>query len=156
MSTIIIPESVDRLTPTGFRLTINSKEFNQLEYFCVGASLPGISLNSVETGFRNNKAFLSGDTIEYGSFSISFIVDEELKNYLQIFKWILNNSQNDPIYLDMTLSILTNQNNTNKQVQFLSTTPQSLSELSFNVQDTSIDYVTCEAEFSYNTFKFIK
>ena len=156
MSTLCIPESVDRLTPTGFRLTINHEKFSMLEYFCVGVSLPSVSLGEVTTPFRNMRAAIGGDTIEYGSFSANFIVDEELKNYLEIYNWILKNSHEELEYADITLSILTNQNNTNKQVKFLSAAPTSLSELQFNAQDTSLDYVSCTVDFAYTTFEFIR
>ena len=156
MSTLCIPDSVDRLTPTGFRLTINAQKFSMLEYFCVGVSLPSINANSVSTPFRNMQAAIGGDTIEYGSLSLTFIVDEELKNYLEIYNWILKNSHEELEYADMTLSILTNQNNTNKQIQFLDAIPTSLADLQFNAQDTAIDYVTCAVDFDYTTFKFVR
>lgn len=152
----IIPESVDRLTPTGFRLTINATRFGYLEYFCVATTLPSVDLSSATTNFRNNKVSFTGDTIEYGSFMVKFIVDEELKNYLELYNWILKNSFEEEEFLDMTLSILTNQNNTNKQIQFLSAAPTGLSELQFDAQNTSLEYVTCDATFSYNTFKFLR
>ena len=118
--------------------------------------MPSVAINDSSTSFRNMKASIGGDTIEYGSFSAEFIVDEELRNYLEIYNWILKNSHEELEYSDMTLSILTNQNNTNKQVKFLDATPTSLSDLKFSAQDTSIDYVTCTVDFAYTTFEFIR
>jgi hypothetical protein len=143
------------LTPIGFRLTINSTEFANVEYFCVAASLPALSLPEISSPFRNQLGKLSGDTIDYSSFSVTFIVDEEMRNYLEIFDWIEKNANVGIQTKDVTLSILSNQNTTNKQVQFLNAFPTSLNELEFNTQTTAVEYLTCNVEFAYDRFKFV-
>jgi hypothetical protein len=148
--------NVSMLTPLGFRLTINAQEFRNVEYFCTSANLPSISLPSVSTNYRNIYPNMSGESLKYDPLSITFIVDEELKNYLEIYNWIYHNArENDTKYRDMTLSILTNQNTKNKQVQFMSVIPTSLSAIEFNTQTTEIEYLSCTVEFVYTAFKFL-
>jgi hypothetical protein len=143
------------LTPIGFRLTINATEFANVEYFCTSVSLPSLSLNTVPIPYRNRQGVLSGDSIEYGNFSMTFVVDEEMKNYLEMFNWMERNAHQGMEAKDATLSILSNQNTSNKQVQFLEVLPSELGELEFNTQTTSVEYLTCTATLDYDRFKFV-
>lgn len=147
--------NVSMLTPLGFRLTINAQEFRHIEYFCTAANLPSVSLPAVETNYRNIFPQASGESLKYDPFSITFIVDEELKNYLEIFNWMYDNANVEVKHRDMTLSILTNQNTKNKQVQLINVIPTSLSSIEFNTQTTEIEYLTCTVEFAYTAFKFL-
>ena len=105
---------------------------------------------------QNNIAYFPGGTVEYDQFSISFIVDEEMKNYIEMFNWIKDNRIGAPKIKDITLSILSNKSTTNKQILFHDAFPVSLGELSFSTQDTSVEYITCDVTFRYNIFEFIR
>ena len=150
-----LTDNINMLTPIGFRLTINSTEFANVEYFCVGASLPALSLPEVQTPFRNQIGRLPGDTLDYSPFSVTFVVDEEMRNYLEMYNWLESNSDRGYHPKDITLSILSNQNTTNKQVQYINAFPTGLNELEFNTQTTTIEYLTCNVEFAYDRFKFV-
>lgn len=150
-----LTDNINMLTPIGFRLTINSTEFANVEYFCVGASLPALSLPEVKTPFRNQIGRLPGDTLNYSPFSVTFVVDEEMHNYLEMYNWLESNSNRGYYPKDITLSILSNQNTTNKQVQYINAFPTGLNELEFNTQTTTIEYLTCNVEFAYDRFKFV-
>ena len=78
------------------------------------------------------------------------------KNYKEIYDWITENKTLEPKFKDITLSILSNKNTTNKQILFHDCFPISLGELSFTTQDTAVDYITCEVTFQYNMFEFIR
>lgn len=154
---VCVPDltNVSMLTPLGFRLTINAQEFRYLEYFCTAASLPSVGLPAVQANFRSIYPQLSGESLKYEPFSITFIVDEELKNYLEIYNWMYENANDKIKYRDMTLSILSNQNNKNKELQFMSVIPTSLSSIEFDTRTTDIEYLTCTVEFAYTAFKFL-
>lgn len=142
------------LTPNGFRLTIHSKEFRQFEYFCIGVELPNISLPPIEQHYHNEVQPIPGDTIEYSPFSTTFIVDEKLDNYNELNTWIQSNAhEKKPIWRDVTLSILTNQNASNKQIIFHNCFPTNLAGFEFNVQTSDVNYMTCTAEWSYANFE---
>ena len=144
------------LSPTGFRLTINSEEFKGLEYFCIAAELPSITLESIEASFRNGRTPIPGDTISYQPLPVTFLVDDKLRNYIELFNWIYNNAHsNELIWRDMTFSILTNRNTTNKQVLFHNVIPSSLTGLEFNTQITDLEYLTCSVEFAYQSFEIV-
>ena len=151
-----LTSNINMLSPGNFKVTIDSNEFANIQFFCTTASVPDLGQASVLQGYKNENAYFPGDTIEYGSFTISFIVDEEMKNYIEMFNWISTNSTSAPKFKDVTLSILTNKNNTNKQILFHDAFPISLGELSFTTQDTGVEYVNCDVTFQYNRFEFIR
>ena len=144
------------LSPGNFKVSIDSGEFANIAFFCTTANVPGLSQASVLTGYKNNNAYAPGDTIDYSTFDVTFIVDEEMKNYVEIFNWISNNSSAKPKYRDVILSILTNKNNINKQVRFHKAFPISLDPLQFTTQDTALDYLTCNVTFQYDKFDFVR
>ena len=131
-------------------------KFANLQFFCTTANVPGLSQGEVQESIHNSISYFPGGAIEYDQFSLSFIVDEEMKNYIEIFNWIRDNKDNEPKIKDITLSILSNKNTINKQILFHDAFPISLGELSFTTQDTSIEYVTCDVAFRYNLFEFIR
>ena len=151
-----LTNNLNMLSPGNFKITIDTAEFSNLEFFCTTASIPGLSVSALVQGYKNNKAYFPGETIEYSQFTLSFIVDEELKNYKEIYDWITENKTLEPKFKDITLSILSNKNTTNKQILFHDCFPISLGELSFTTQDTAVDYITCEVTFQYNMFEFIR
>ena len=144
------------LSPGNFKVTIDSGEFANLQFFCTAANVPGIATAAISQGFKNTNAYFPGETIEYSQFNISFIVDEELKNYTEMYDWITSNSTVAPKFKDVTLSIQTNKNTVNKQLLFHDSFPVSLGDLSFTTQDTAVDYLTCDVTFQYNKFEFVR
>ena len=106
------------LSPGAFKVTIDSSEFANLTFFATTASVPSLSQPSVLQGFRNRNVYMPGDTVEYSTMEVTFIVDEELKNYTEVHNWLITNRSDKPKFKDITLSILTNKNTINKQIRF--------------------------------------
>ena len=64
--------------------------FPTTEWFVVRANVPSVQLGTADryTPFVNIQ--LVGDHITYGDFSMTFIVDENLKNYMEMYNWVKN------------------------------------------------------------------
>ena len=58
------------------------------------------------------------------------------------------------VYSDATLSILTSKNTTNIQVRFSDVFPTALSGLSYNQQQTDVNYLIATATFQYKIYEF--
>ena len=156
------------LGPGNFRVTIDASEFANLQFFCTTATVPALTQSEVLQGYANKNSYFPGDTIEYSTLDVTFIVDEELKNYIEMYNWLktdagYDNEKTRPgptkhkvKFKDITLSILTSKNTTNKQVRFSDAFPTSLGELQFTTQDTAVEYITCTVSFRYNKFEFIR
>ena len=79
-------ENRNFLAPVGFKF--NLQRSPGVAYFCNQANIPDISL-----GVANQANYLRdiptpGDKMDFGDLSLRFLVDEDLKNYMEIQKWM--------------------------------------------------------------------
>ena len=151
-----LTDNINMLTPGGFKVVIDSKEFANVQFFCTNAELPSVGQTETTADYRNTIAFFPGETLSFDTFNLTFIVDEEMKNYIEMFNWIRTNHTAKPLFKDITMSILSNKNTTNKQVMFHDAFPVALGSLQFTTQDTALDAVTCDVTFRFNKFEFVK
>jgi len=151
------PTNRNFLAPAGFKMNLDL--FNGVDFFCQKVNLPDINVPNASVGsqFRSIPLISSGG-LTYGNLSLSFIVDEDLKNYLTIYNWIIKNNlgetfdnQYDPQYSDGVLEILDSNYKPNILVNFETLFPISLTQLEFDVEDTSVNYLTASV-----TYKFVR
>ena len=143
------------LSPTGFKLIINREELSNLEFFCVAANLPDLTLGEVEANVKQHKGYFTGDAT-FGGLSLTVAIDEDLMVYQELYSWIIKNRDTrKPIVYDATLVILTNHQNINKQIQFKNLFCTSVAALEFSTQSTDVEYLQATAEFRYDEFKFV-
>jgi hypothetical protein len=114
--------------------------------------------------------------MDFGDLNIRFLVDEDLKNFMEIQNWIrglgfpesiqefrdLETSGTVPrrdfvqsgqdIYSDGTLQILSSNFNAKFNVNFKDLFPTSLTTLTFDATDTDIEYFTADASFKYTSY----
>lgn len=144
------------LSPNGFKLTIDSTRFANIEYFCVSAPLPAVSAGEVNTPWRNYQNSFPGEKVQYSPFDIRYMVTENMENYIEMFNWMVQNAKDGQItFADITLHILSSSNNVIKQVRFFDAFPTSLGAIDFHTQNTDVEYVTADASFQYSQFEFL-
>ena len=80
------PTKLDYASPTQFKFGIN--QLPKVEFFTVGANIPGINLGDAmfPTPFKDIP--MMGDKLTYDNLSITYIVDEYLENYQSIHEWM--------------------------------------------------------------------
>ena len=81
------PTNINFLSPIGFKFQLNN--FPEVNYFCQSATLPGISIGSISVPTPLKTIDLPGDEVAFEELSIRFIVDENMKNWLSIYDWII-------------------------------------------------------------------
>ena len=166
-------ENRNYLSPIGFRFTLT--RFPKVAFFSNRANIPGLSL-----GVANQPTYLKdidvpGDKIVFQDFTLSFIVDENLENYMEIQNWIRglgypeslaeiyefqrsNDKFDQPIksqmnlYSDATLIVLTSAQNANFKVNFKDMWPYELSTLQFDATETDVQYLTADVSFKYTIY----
>ena len=161
MAVTNLTSNINLLSPTGVKLTINREKFANTEYFITSFTIPDITISPVETRFRNAISFESGEPRAFSDLSFRFAIDEDMKNYTEIYDWIEENSLNgvnkgQVARHDMILSVMSSHNNVNKQFQFKDAFPTSLGGVEFNSQSTDVEYLQADVTFRYNEFKIIK
>ena len=80
------PSKLDYTSPTQFRFLIN--QLPKVEYFTTEANIPGITLGDIELATPLKNIPLMGDKLTYEDLNITFIVDENLENYIEMHTWL--------------------------------------------------------------------
>ncbi len=81
------PTVFDYATGTQFRVAFN--RIPKVNWFCTGATLPGISIGEASYPTPMTDVGITGDKITFENLTITFLVDEELQNYREIWNWII-------------------------------------------------------------------
>ena len=80
------PTKLDYSSPTQFRFLIN--QLPKVQYFTTEANIPGITLGDGVMNTPLKDIPILGDKLTYDDLNISFIVDENLENYIEMHNWL--------------------------------------------------------------------
>ena len=160
------------LSPTGFRFTLNRAP--KVAFFGNTANIPSMTLGVANQSTCLKDIEVPGDKIIFEDFSLRFLVDENLENYMEIYNWIrglgfpesleeIYNLQrtgkiDQPldkvmnVFSDGTLQVLTSHQNPNFKVVFQDLWPYSLSTLQFDATSEDIQYFTADVSFKYTIY----
>ena len=162
-------ENRNFLSPIGFKFVL--AKYPKVVYFAQTANIPSMNLGiqNQPTPFRPLP--LEG-FIEYDSLNLSFIVDENLENYLILHNWIralgtpdgtpergefvrkqVQIFGNDSLYADGTLMVLNSNFNHNFDVVFEDMIPIGLNALEFNTTVDGTEYAMAQVSFRYLAYQ---
>ena len=160
-----LPSNISYLSPIGFRFILSN--FPEVTYFCQAANIPGVSIAGVDFPTPIKNIQFSGDEVSFEELSIRFVVDENLKNWLSIYDWIIGMGIPDKksaekykklkdenkLVADGTLAVLTSNMNVQMEVRFQNMFPLSLSGISFDSSAADVDYVVADVTFQYDIYE---
>tara|TARA_Y100000022_G_C13187013_1_gene346218 strand:+ start:230 stop:802 length:573 start_codon:yes stop_codon:yes gene_type:complete len=161
------------LNTVGFRFTLNRAR--KVSFFANQANIPGLNLGLAEQPSYLKNIDIPGDKIQFNDFTLRFIVDENLENYMQIHKWMRGlgfpeslkeifdlqkdgdqtmgyDSQSMNIYSDGTLQVMNSSNRVQFEVIFDDMFPYDLSDLTFDATSEDTEYFTAEVSFKYTIY----
>ena len=160
------------LSPVGFRFTLAKEP--KVAFFSNSVRIPEITLGTTLQPSYLKDVDVPGDKLTYGDFSLRFLVDENLVNYMAIHNWITGlgypestdqfkslttNSEGETDLLeqfsDGSLHILNSNYRTVATVKFRDLFPVSLSSLDFEATDTDVNYFTAEVTFKYTIYDIL-
>ena len=174
------PENANFLSPLGFRFIID--KLPNVNYFCQSAGLPAVALTELSTENPFIRLPYAGTKLDYAPFDIRFRVDEDMKNYLEIYEWLtglgtpekfdqykeLQADGSRPtsgvskigpglqgVFSDAALVIMTSSQNPNKRVKFTDVYPTNLSPLQFDVTGSDVAYLEADVTFRYRQFTVV-
>lgn len=151
------PTNMNQLNVVSFET--NFLRMPNINYFCQRVNIPGISLaNTIQsTPFANIP--IEGDVLEFEDLSLSFIVDEDLQNYLEMYNWLIAlgfperyaqyDNQTSDIKSDVNIIIHTNKSNPNYSIVFKDVFPVSLGVVNFDTNNTDLEPIIVDATFKY-------
>lgn len=160
------------LSPVGFKFTLAKEP--KVAFFSNSVRIPEITLGTTLQPSYLKDVDVPGDKLTYGDFSLRFLVDENLVNYMAIHNWITGlgypestdqfktlttNSEGETDLLeqfsDGSLHILNSNYRTVATVKFRDLFPVSLSSLDFEATDTDVNYFTAEVTFKYTIYDIL-
>lgn len=154
-------------SPLEFRISI--KRLPNVEFFTQRSMIPSISTTPVAQPTRFNPVYHTSDHVNFSNLDITFIVDEAMNNYTEIFDWMIaysfpeNHSQfqrirnsDEGLYSDITVTIMNSKKNSHVEVYYKNCFPISLSDVQLNTTDSDVTYPEATATFQYDVFSIRK
>lgn len=152
------PTNFSELRNTSFRLTIDS--LDNVNFFTQAANLPGLQLGDITQMTPLGNVPWSGNH-QFEELQVQFLVDEDLRNWLEIHNWIklastisdFENYDVDEIHREGTLIIKTNQFTPNLGIRFHNLTPRTLSGIDFDARASEPERVLATVTFAYTDYE---
>lgn len=165
-----LTDNINYLQPTGFRVVIDRENYPNMEFFAQQVDHPDVSSGEPALAYSRigNVAF-PGDTVTYSPLNIQFILDEDIKSYIELYEWFeklvnedyvgagprsRSNTTRVPSQADVSVSILSSHNNQTKRILYKGCTPTVLSGLRLSSVASSVEYLTFNATFAFTGFEF--
>lgn len=157
------------LSPIGFQFSI--QRLPTMNFFVQSVTLPGIAASTIDQPSPLKTIPIPGDKIEYSELEVVFKIDEDMRNYIEVFEWIRalgfpdTNQQykelaDQPsytgggIYSDASLTILTSAMNPNVRIEIQDLFPISLTPIEMSAVNPDIDYIEATAAFRFLGYSF--
>jgi len=157
---------------SGVAFKFNLTKFPKVDFFSNSARIPELNLELAQQASYLKNIAVPGERLSYGDFTLRFLVDENMENYLSIYEWLTGlgfpettkefaeiikdkDGQRDPkeAFCDGTLRILNSNYREVAKVKFNDLFPTSLTSLDFDATNTDVQYFTAEATFKYTLYK---
>lgn len=161
------PLNPNFLSPLNFKFHV--KKLPNVNFFVQQVNIPEIKSVPPETTNPMVNYGVTADHLQYSHLEVTFKVDEDLLNYLEIHNWIKGETfpqyseqykdlQDKPVmsgeglYSDMSIIIQSSTKMPNYEVNFTDGFPISLSGFTLQTTDRSVKYVTAKATFRYTNY----
>ena len=159
------PTNLNQLNVVSFDVSFSRQP--TVQYFCQRISLPSVTLGETNEPSPFMNLPLEGDTLTYEALTLSFIVDEDLTNYTEVYNWLTAlgfpreysqfaalkepsaASKTLSKYSDLTIVLHTNKSNPNYRIRFTDCFPTSLSSIGFDATPTGMDPIVVDATFNF-------
>ena len=174
-----LPTTYDYLRPNAFRFSV--KDIPNVSFTCQSANLPQLALGFATQPTPFTDIPRIGDKLDFGSFTIRFLISEDMSNYLELYNWLValgfpkdytqfdalikNRPSRFPFkvnqrgesevlaYSDATLTILDSTNTPKVNIIYKDIFPISLEGLDFDFASAGVEYFTAIASFKYTLFE---
>ena len=156
---------------SGVAFKFNLSKFPKVDFFSNSARIPELSLELAQQSSYLKNIAVPGERLTYGDFTLRFLVDENMENYVSVYNWLKglgfpettqqfrdvttdSKGQRAPkeAFCDGTLRILNSNYREVGKVKFNDLFPTSLTSLDFDATATDVQYLTAEATFKYTIY----
>lgn len=164
------PTNKNFLSPLNFKFIM--KRAPHVNFFIQKVTVPGITLPATYSPNPIVRVPEPGDQLEYDELMITFRVDEDLQNYLEIQNWMRGSGKQTfeqyttlasaPIVSGeglksvVSLTILSSAKRPNYEITFEGAFPTRISSITFDTSVEDVAYLEAEATFRYTKYEINK
>lgn len=151
------PQNTNPLQPTKFVITF--PEVSDTVYFCQQVNLPGANVKELVQPSPNLDLYKPGTRIGYETLDMTFLVNEELTAWTEIYNWLKDNSIGNKYRktgVQAVLTIYSNLNNPKIRIKYVNVFPISISGLQFDTQLSADNHLNATATFRFDNFEIEK
>lgn len=163
------PDNINLLQQNKF--TVTFERIPTVQFFCQSVNLPGITSDLPTQYMPGLNKRLPGSKATLEQFTMSFIVDENLRSWMEIYEWIKDYStmkksddygrlnqwkqgpKDRPQYSNAIVTINSNLNHPNIRIKFSEIFPSSLSGITFDSKTTDITTLEATATFQFTDYE---
>jgi hypothetical protein len=155
------------LSPLEFIVIV--KRLPNVQFYTQRTIIPNISVAPIEYSTPFKPVYQTGDRLQYSELNFTFILNEDMSNYIEIYDWMKGTSfpenfnqykqleeSNNGIKSDISIKILNSNKNPTIQVDYYDCFPTDLSEITLDTTQTDVVYPEATATFRYNYFTITK
>ena len=162
-------ENRNYLSSIGFKF--NLAKYPKVDFFSNSAIIPQLTLATATQPTYLKDIDVPGEKLTFGDFTLKFLVDENMENYLAVYNWLVglgfpettkqfkdittdSADQRDltEAFCDGTLRILNSNYREISRVKFKDLFPVSLTSLDFDATTSDVQYFTAQATFKYTVY----
>lgn len=169
------PENTNYYNPQGFIVLI--KRLPNVSFFCNSVNIPGLSITNPTQSNPFIRMPIPGDQAAFENLTIQFHIDENLKNWIEVAKWMISISfpedheqfkfaVDDPsgslvgsdknLYSNISIIVLGSDKSPQMEFEFFDCVPNSLSGLDLTVNDSDINPISASATFDFSYVRINK
>lgn len=143
------------LTTAQFKFEIEA--FPHVTYNAQTVILPSMQVDGVQMNSPRRDIPLTGTKLNFDPFALTFIVDDKLNNYTELYNWLIKNVTENfdrrTHMSDATLHILNGDLTPNQKIKFFDCFPTMIAELPFESNANDSDVMECSTFFNFSHFK---
>ena len=156
MADPLATQNLNKLYPANFRFDVARCPYFSLNVQAV--TIPSLTLGESQLPTPLVDIPIPGDKIIYGEMTVDFVVDEEIRGWMEIHNWMRSagfpestDEYEKNVYADCFVTILSNAGNPIIKVSLFDCYPTSLGEISFNAQQSN-ETVISSASFRFRSY----
>lgn len=130
-----------------------------LTYATQGVTLPGISVNEIQVNYQNYNGYLPSNTAQYDPLNLTFLVDENFKNYDYLYNQLILYTQKpksvniDEVFDELHVFRLNSAKKPIADIVFHKAFCTNLSSIDYSSAASTDEPLLCSATFRYQTFE---
>jgi hypothetical protein len=154
------PQSLNPLINNDFKFSIS--RLPNVEFWAQKANIPGFQLFDAGQATAFGRLPLAGNSVQWEPLVLSFMPDEHLRNYMEVFDWCMtiafpeSFTQFNPqdLVSDATFSLLDSNKRPKLNVNYTNVFPYMIDGINFDTTQEMIQYQHVNVSFLYDRWTY--